>query len=383
MQIYRVGGAVRDRLLGRPVSEVDWVVVGACAETLQAQGFRPVGRDFPVFLHPETGEEYALARTERKTGRGYGGFTFYAAPDVTLEQDLQRRDLTINAMAEDAQGRLIDPCHGQADLQARLLRHISPAFAEDPLRVLRVARFAARYHHLGFRIAPETLALMQQISHSGELEALTPERCWKEISRALMEPSPEIFIRVLQECAALERLLPALARLFHQQPEAGTGCLEVLRNCASSQQPLAVRWACLLLGLASPEAIRQSSQHYRVPRDCQELAWLASQHHLRAGQARQLTAATLLELLQQLDAWRRPERFSQFLAVCRLAQPGQQADLQHLAEAARLTGQIESRTLLAQGYHGAGLGQALSRQRLRVLEQLQQMAQSSGYARSG
>src|SRR5690606_31911340 len=186
MQFYKVGGAVRDRLLGRPVSDTDWVVVGASAEAMQAQGYRPVGADFPVFLHPQSGEEYALARTERKSGRGYGGFTFYASPEVTLEEDLIRRDLTINAIAEDAEGRLIDPYGGQHDLALRLLRHVSPAFAEDPLRVLRVARFAARYAPLGFRVAEETLALMSEIAASGELAELTAERVWKEIARALM-----------------------------------------------------------------------------------------------------------------------------------------------------------------------------------------------------
>jgi len=199
MQIYKVGGAVRDRLLGRPVTDIDWVVVGASIEDMQARGFRPVGGDFPVFLHPQTGEEYALARTERKSGRGYGGFTFYASPDVSLEEDLLRRDLTINAMAEDDQGRIIDPYGGQADLQARLLRHVSPAFAEDPLRVLRVARFAARYAPLGFRVAEETLQLMRRIADSGELQALTAERSWKEISLALMEPRPEVFVQVLRD----------------------------------------------------------------------------------------------------------------------------------------------------------------------------------------
>lgn len=208
MQIYKVGGAVRDRLLGRPVTDIDWVVVGASSDEMLARGYRPVGADFPVFLHPQSGEEYALARTERKSGRGYGGFTFHASPEVTLEEDLTRRDLTINAMAEDEQGRVIDPYGGQADLEARLLRHVSPAFAEDPLRVLRVARFAARYAGLGFRIAAETLALMRQLAESGELQALTPERSWKEISRALMEPNPEVFIQVLHDCGALAELDP-------------------------------------------------------------------------------------------------------------------------------------------------------------------------------
>ena len=199
MQIYTVGGAVRDRLLGIPVTDIDRVVVGATTEEMLARGYRPVGSDFPVFLDPDNNEEYALARTERKSGRGYGGFVFHASPDVTLEQDLIRRDLTINAMAEDDDGNLTDPYNGQRDLQARVLRHVSPAFAEDPLRVLRVARFAARYASLGFTIAPETLEFMRQLSDSGELEALTPERSWKEISRALMEDQPQVFIQVVRD----------------------------------------------------------------------------------------------------------------------------------------------------------------------------------------
>ena len=254
MQIYKVGGAVRDRLLGRPVADTDWVVVGASAEAMQARGFRPVGSDFPVFLHPQTGEEYALARTERKSGQGYGGFTFHASPDVTLEEDLIRRDLTINAMAEDDQGRITDPYGGQRDLQDRVLRHVSPAFAEDPLRVLRVARFAARYAPLGFRVADETLELMRQLAESGELQALTAERSWKEISRALMEPRPDVFIQVLRDCGALAELLPELDALFgvpqpeahHPEVDTGLHCLMVLRQCALHEQPLSVRWACLL-----------------------------------------------------------------------------------------------------------------------------------------
>jgi tRNA nucleotidyltransferase (CCA-adding enzyme) len=254
MQIYKVGGAVRDRLLGREVSEIDWVVIGASAEQMLEQGYRPVGADFPVFLHPQTGEEYALARTERKSGRGYGGFTFFASPEVTLEEDLIRRDLTVNAMAEDDQGNLIDPYGGQRDLDARLLRHVSPAFAEDPLRVLRVARFAARYAPLGFSVAVETLELMRELSESGELTALTPERSWKEISRALMEPRPDVFIQVLRDCGALRELLPEVDALFgvpqpaahHPEIDTGEHVLSVLRQCAEHQQPLTVRWACLL-----------------------------------------------------------------------------------------------------------------------------------------
>ena len=265
MQIYKVGGVVRDHLLGQPVSDTDWVVVGARAEDMLEQGFRPVGADFPVFLHPQSGEEYALARTERKSGQGYGGFTFYANPNVSLEEDLIRRDLTINAMAEDDHGRIVDPYGGQRDLHARVLRHVSPAFVEDPLRVLRVARFAARFAPLGFSVAPETLALMRELSESGELEALTAERSWKEIARALMESRPDVFIEVLRDCGALAVLMPEVDALFgvpqpaehHPEIDTGEHLLAVLRQCAEHQQPLTVRWACLLHDLGKARTRRE------------------------------------------------------------------------------------------------------------------------------
>ena len=302
MQIYKVGGAVRDRLLGKPVTDIDWVVVGATAKQMLSMGFRPVGSDFPVFLHPKTGDEYALARTERKSGQGYGGFIFHASPDVTLEEDLIRRDLTINAMAEDEAGNVTDPYNGLRDLEERILRHVSPAFAEDPLRVLRVARFAARYASLGFSIAPETLELMRQLSRSGELQALTPERCWKEISRALMEDQPQVFIEVLRRCDALEVLLPEVNALFgvpqppahHPEIDSGAHTLSVLEQSALHKQPLTVRWACLLHDLGkglTPEKdwprhiahehkglrlIKAVNDRYKVPRDCQELAVLVA-----------------------------------------------------------------------------------------------------------
>lgn len=268
MHIYKVGGAVRDRLLGRPVSDIDWLVVGATVEDMLAEGFRPVGADFPVFLHPKTGEEYALARTERKSGRGYGGFTFHASPDVTLEQDLIRRDLTINAMAEDACGTLYDPYQGKADLDRRLLRHVSPAFAEDPLRVLRVARFAARYAPLGFKVANDTLGLMQHISASGELLALTAERTWKEIERALMETHPQVFFEVLRACNALQVLLPEL------EPHPQT--LASLEQATKLQLALPIRWACLLHPLPTA-SIKALNQRLKTPRECQELSMLTSQ----------------------------------------------------------------------------------------------------------
>lgn len=373
MQIYKVGGAVRDRLLGRPVTEIDWVVVGATAEQMQALGYRPVGADFPVFLHPKTGEEYALARTERKSGRGYGGFTFYADPDVTLQEDLIRRDLTINAMAEDDHGRIIDPYNGQADLAARTLRHVSPAFAEDPLRVLRVARFAARYAGMGFSVASETLALMRQLAESDELQALTPERCWKEISRALMEPHPDVFIQVLHDCGALAILLPEVESHFI----AGQGelVLGVLRQCARHAQPLNVRWACLLhsasrgAGLQIAETV---SARLKVPRDCQELALLVESFHEQALRAQALTANQLFNLLQHFDIHRRPERLEQFIAACEMiacatSTPWSGSWLIGAANAVRA---VEAKTLIARGFQGAELGEALKHERIKALEQL-------------
>lgn len=401
MQIYKVGGAVRDRLLGREVTETDWVVVGASAEDLLAQGYRPVGADFPVFLHPQSGEEYALARTERKSGRGYGGFTFYASPEVTLEEDLIRRDLTVNAMAEDADGRIIDPYGGRDDLALRLLRHVSPAFAEDPLRVLRVARFAARYAPLGFRVAEETLALMAEIAASGELAELTAERVWKEIARALMEPRPEVFLQVLRDCGALRALLPEVDALFgvpqpalhHPEIDTGVHVQMVLRQCAEHDQPLAVRWACLLhdlgKGLTEPaqwprhiaheqrglRLIEAVNARSKAPRDCAELALLVGEYHTHAHRARELRAQTLAELFQHFDLYRRPERFEQFVAASEMdargrlgleRQPYPQAA--YLRQAAALARAVGVQALLERGLTGAELGEALKHERLQVLQ---------------
>ncbi|WP_236201356.1 multifunctional CCA addition/repair protein [Pseudomonas pseudonitroreducens] len=401
MQIYKVGGAVRDRLLGIPFSDTDWVVVGASADEMLAQGYRPVGADFPVFLHPKTGEEYALARTERKSGRGYGGFTFHASPDVTLEEDLIRRDLSINAMAEDDNGRVIDPYHGQKDLEARLLRHVSPAFAEDPLRVLRVARFAARYTPLGFSVAPETLALMRELSESGELQALTAERSWKEISRALMEPRPDVFIQVLRDCGALAVLMPEVDALFgvpqppqhHPEVDTGEHVLAVLRECAKHGQPLSVRWACLVhdvgkgetrqeewpkhhahehLGLPLIDAI---NARFKVPRDCQELARLVGEFHTHCHRALELRPNTVLELLQSFDVYRRPQRFEEFLAASEMDARGRHGledrdypQAEYLRGAAQAARAVAVQPLLEKGYKGAELGEALKRERLSALK---------------
>ncbi|AFK69912.1 multifunctional CCA tRNA nucleotidyl transferase/2'3'-cyclic phosphodiesterase/2'nucleotidase/phosphatase [Pseudomonas putida SJTE-1] len=366
MHIYKVGGAVRDRLLGRPVSDIDWLVVGATVEEMLAKGYRPVGADFPVFLHPKTGEEYALARTERKSGRGYGGFTFHASPDVTLEEDLIRRDLTINAMAEDEAGTVYDPYQGRNDLDQRLLRHVSPAFAEDPLRVLRVARFAARYAPLGFRVADETLALMRQISASGELQALTAERSWKEIERALMEVQPQVFFKVLSACGALQELLPEL--------DDSSRTLAALEQAAVQEQPLHVRWACLLRGLA-PTSIKAVNQRLKAPRECQELAMLTGECLAQGNQALELPATALLELLQKFDVYRRPQRFEDFLVVCEMAGRGDgeqgypQAD--YLRGAAAAARAVDVKPLVQAGLTGQALGEALKGERLKALEAYQ------------
>lgn len=340
IQVYAVGGAVRDQLLGLPVQDRDYVVVGATPEEMVRLGFRPVGKDFPVFLHPDSQEEYALARTERKTARGYKGFQVYSAPDVSLEEDLRRRDLTINAMALADDGRLIDPHGGQADLAARRLRHVSPAFAEDPVRILRVARFAARFS--AFRVAPETLGLMQEMVASGEVDALVPERVWQELARGLMEATPSRMFRVLRECGALARLLPELDRLFgvpqapdlHPEVDTGEHVMRVIDGAALAGEPLSVRFAALLHDLgkgltpkdewprhvnhesAGLVAIRAVCERIKAPADCRDLAVIVGRWHGQAHRAERLPPLEILELLEHTDAFRRPERFDQFLAAC-------------------------------------------------------------------
>lgn len=342
MKRYLVGGAVRDRLLGLPVGERDWVVVGATPEALQAQGYKPVGRDFPVFIHPRSGEEYALARTERKSGRGYHGFVFHAASDVTLEQDLVRRDLTINAIAEDEHGTRIDPFHGQADIQARVLRHVSPAFAEDPLRVLRVARFAARFAAQGFNIADETFALMQQLVQAGELQHLTPERVLQETHKALCTDSPHVYFQVLRDCGALAVLFPEIDRLFgvpqppkhHPEVDSGVHTLLALEQAARLSEDAAVRFAVLVhdlgKGITPADLLPKHHGHedrgvplvtalcerLRAPRTWRELAVLVCRYHLHSHRAAELNPGTILKVLMAADAFRRPERFAQFLLAC-------------------------------------------------------------------
>jgi tRNA nucleotidyltransferase (CCA-adding enzyme) len=324
MQVYLVGGAVRDELLGRAVRERDWVVVGATPDELERLGYRAVGRDFPVFLHPETHEEYALARLERKVGPGYRGFVTDSSPAVTLEQDLGRRDLTINAMARDGAGRIIDPHGGQADLGARVLRHVSPAFAEDPVRILRVARFAARFAGLGFTVAPETLALMRTMVASGEAGALVSERVWRELERALGEPAPQRCLEVLRDCGALAVLLPEIA-----SPAASAAAIGALTTAAARGAPTPVRWAALLAGLPLAQ-IEALCARLRVPNEYRELALLAARlgaylhdsagapGRVSADENADANAEWLLGLLELADAFRRPERFAQWLEVLAL-----------------------------------------------------------------
>jgi tRNA nucleotidyltransferase (CCA-adding enzyme) len=313
MKIYCVGGAVRDELLGLPVKDRDYVVVGATPEEMVRQGYKPVGKDFPVFLHPRTHEEYALARTERKTARGYHGFEFRTAPDVTLEQDLARRDLTINAIARDADGRIIDPFNGAADLKSGVLRHVSPAFAEDPVRILRVARFAARF---GFRVAPETMKLMREMARGGEADALVPERVWQEVARGLMEAKPSRVFKVLRECGALARVMPEVDALW-DDPDAAREAMRGLDAAAAGGANLPARFAVLARSL-DPLAVESLAGRLRAPADCRELALLAARHANTVLDAADLDAESVLELFNAVDAWRRPERFAE-LATASLA----------------------------------------------------------------
>ena len=315
MKIYCVGGAVRDELLGLPVKDRDYVVVGATPEEMVRQGYKPVGKDFPVFLHPRTREEYALARTERKTAPGYRGFVFHAAPDVTLEQDLARRDLTINAIARDADGRLIDPFSGAADLKAGVLRHVSAAFAEDPVRILRVARFAARF---GFRIAPETLKLMREMARSGEADALVPERVWQELARGLMEARPSRVFEVLRECGALARVMPEVAALW-DDPDAAREAMRVL-DAAAAGATLPARFAALARALV-PLAVESLAGRLKAPADCRDLALLAARHANTVLDAAELDAESVLVLFNAVDAWRRPERFSELVTAALAGEP--------------------------------------------------------------
>ena len=390
---------MRDRLLGRSSGDRDWVVVGTTPEVMGAAGYLPVGRDFPVFLHPRTHEEYALARTERKTGPGYHGFVFRTGPEVTLEDDLSRRDLTINAMAQDEDGTLVDPWGGQADLAARVLRHVGPAFAEDPVRILRLARFAARF--ADFSVAPETLALCRAMVEAGEVDALVPERVWQELSRGLMEARPSRMIEVLRDCGALARLLPEVDALFgvpqradyHPEIDTGVHLMMVLDMAERLGTALPVRFACLAhdLGKATTPAdilprhlghegrsvklLGPLAARLRVPVECRELAELVAREHGNLHASASFGAEALVRLFDRCDAWRRPERFEQALQACecdargRLGfeeRPYPQADRLRgaLAAARAVDSGAVSAEALARGLKGPAIGQALQQARI-------------------
>jgi tRNA nucleotidyltransferase (CCA-adding enzyme) len=406
VQRYLVGGAVRDSLLGYPFHERDWVVVGATPQQMLDAGYQQVGKDFPVFLHPQTKEEHALARTERKSGKGYTGFSVYAAPDVTLEQDLKRRDLTINAIAEADDGSLVDPFGGVDDIKHKILRHVSDAFAEDPLRVLRVARFYARYAHLGFTVAAETQALMQQLS--SELNTLTPERVWQETAKALSEQTPQAFFQLLYDTGALQTLMPELAALWgvpqppqwHPEIDTGVHTLMVLQQAALLSPRLDIRFAALVhdlgKGVTKPELwpahhghehtglplIKQLCERLRVPNDCRELALRVCEYHQLVHRARELKSSTVLKLFEAIDLWRKPERLDAILLCCTADLRGrtgfEQADypqasyLQALATAARST---NARDLVAQGLTGEAIKQGLQKARLNSIKAAKANAQ--------
>ncbi|MBE0510852.1 MAG: multifunctional CCA addition/repair protein [Chromatiales bacterium] len=403
MQIYLVGGAVRDKLLGLEPRDRDWVVVGATVQTMLDQGFRPVGKEFPVFLHPGTNEEYALARTERKTAPGYHGFVFHADPSVTLEEDLRRRDLTINAMAEDAEGHIIDPFGGQEDLTNGRLRHVSPAFSEDPVRILRIARYAARYAHWGFRIAHGTHALMKKMVANGEVDALVAERVWQETEAALGEQTPSRFFEVLRNCGALARIFPELEALFgvpqpkHHHPEEDTGVhtMMVLEQAARLSPETMVRFAALVHDLGkgtTPKAewprhiahehrgvalVEQLCERLRVPREYRDLAVLVTKHHGVYHRAEELRPETLLKTLEQLDVFRRPERLDRFLLACEADSRGRPGfEEQHFAQpgifrsAFAAASAVQARNLAAQGLSGPAIGEALHQARTQAIEKI-------------
>ncbi len=409
MQRYLVGGAVRDALLGQAVSDRDWVVVGATPQALLDAGYLPVGKDFPVFLDPETREEVALARTERKTAPGYRGFAFHAAPEVTLEDDLARRDLTINAMARDAAGRLIDPHGGQRDLQARRLRHVSPAFAEDPVRILRLARFAARLPD--FSVAPETEALMAGMVEAGEVDALVAERVWQELARGLMEPRPSRMFEVLRGCGALRRLLPEVDRLwgvpqraeYHPEVDTGVHLMMVLDMSARLGAPLPVRYACLGHDLGkgttpaellprhlgheerSARLLRAVGERLKVPVDCRELGDLVAREHGNVHRSGEFGAAALLRLIERCDALRRPERFEQALLACECDARGRLGleeqpypPRPRLRRALALVQSVDTAAVAAAaaggGLKGPAVGEAIHRARLsRLAEGMQEV----------
>ncbi|EGR0492634.1 multifunctional CCA addition/repair protein [Vibrio cholerae] len=403
MQIYLVGGAVRDQLLQLPVYDRDWVVVGSSPQAMLAAGFQAVGKDFPVFLHPNSKEEHALARTERKTGVGYTGFACHYAPDVTLEEDLLRRDLTINAMAQDNSGQLIDPYGGQRDLAAKVLRHVSPAFVEDPLRVLRVARFAAKLHHLGFTVAEETMQLMAKIAQSGELQHLTAERVWQEWHKSLSTHHPEVFLQVLRDCGALAVVLPEIDRLFgvpqpekwHPEIDTGIHTLMVAKQAAQLSDSLPVRFAAqvhdLGKGVTPPSEwpshklhchtglniIESLCERIRVPNEFRDLALAVCAQHSNIHRADELKPATKLKVLGLLDVWRKPERLEQVLLCCEAdhrgrlgleSEPYPQREIFLRAYQAALGVAVQA--VIADGFQGKQIKEELDKRRVSAIEDL-------------
>ncbi|TDJ34069.1 MAG: multifunctional CCA addition/repair protein [Gammaproteobacteria bacterium] len=403
MKTYLVGGAVRDELLGREPAERDWVVVGATPREMEEKGFRQVGKDFPVFIDPETGEEHALARTERKIGPGYSGFEVHADPDVTLEEDLRRRDLTVNAMARDEKGALIDPFGGEADVEARVLRHVSDAFVEDPVRILRVARFAARFYRLGFRVVEETMSLMREMVENGEVDALVPERVWQELDRALGEPDPQVFLQVLRDCGALAALFPEIDRLFgipqvaryHPEIDTGVHLMMVMQQAARLSEDREVRFAALLHDLGkgiTPEKelprhiaheargvplVEAFCERYRVPKDYRELAVLVCRYHLHVHRAFEMRPDTILKTLEALDAFRRPDRYEQFLLACEADCRGRTGyedrefpEIQFLRDCAQVAGEVDTAPLQAEGLEGEAFAGALREKRIAAIGEL-------------
>ena len=359
MKIYLVGGAVRDKLLGLPTKERDWVVVNATVNDMVRLGYRQVGKEFPVFLHPKTGEEYALARMERKVKPGYQGFTFDTSPAVSLEDDLIRRDLTINAMAEEEDGTIIDPHGGQKDIKAKLLRHVSPAFAEDPVRILRVGRFYARYAALGFTLAPETITLMKNMVQAGEVDALVAERVWKELERALGEKNPEKFFETLAVCGALQKLFPEI--------EMESDGIHALIKAAELSDKPAVRFAALLHVISNAKPIiQQLCNRYRLPNAFKELACLTALHYEEALRAKQLSAEQLLKLFNALDIYRREPRFLDFLVACKAIAETKKAtfDMQWLHTGAHAAKSAEVQSLIARGLTGKPLADEIMKKRL-------------------
>lgn len=400
MKSYLVGGAVRDALLGLPVKDKDWVVVGATPQQMLDAGYQQVGRDFPVFLHPETHEEYALARTERKSGSGYTGFTCYAAPDVTLEQDLLRRDLTVNALAQDAEGNIVDPYHGQSDLRQRLLRHVSPAFSEDPLRVLRVARFAARYAHLSFRIADETMTLMRDMTDAGELEHLTPERVWKETEGALGTRNPQVFFQTLRDCGALKVLFPELDALYgvpapakwHPEIDTGIHTMMTLTMAAMLSPDIDIRFATLCHDLGkglTPKAlwprhhghgpagvklVEQLCARLRVPNEMRDLAKVVAEFHDLIHTFPILKPATIVKLFDSLDAWRKPQRVEQLALTSEADVRGRTGfeDCDYpqgrlLREAWEAAKSVTNKEVIDAGFKGPEIREELTRRRIQAV----------------